>query len=414
MRGTSWVAVVVVVVLGSALGIAAGSFLAWWLPIANVTGTSFMDIVSGPFEGQGTIRLLVIGEDNTAGKATDRNGLSDTLVVMAIDTDNKQVRAISIPRDTRVDIPGHGKQKINHAHVYGGPDLTRTVIEELLGIEIDNYVKVTTTGLRGLVDLLGGVYINIDRDMHYVDRRGGLYIDLKATGEKQLLNGDEAEQYVRFRHDRHGDLGYTMEDGKRVPAGRVVRQQKFMRALANRVISLPTRRERAEFLRKAYEKKYLISDLDVVDWDGLADFFKDIDIEHIKMNVLPGEPRTVAGGSYWIVDDDDLAELVNINMYFAPLKEETVDGVEVLNGCGTAGVADKVAQLLTDEGFSISRTDNAPSFDYKRCFIITRKGKIEPVQRIAKLLDCDDIREEDADKGDVDVTVVVGKDFAED
>ncbi|MGB9618930.1 MAG: LCP family protein, partial [Armatimonadota bacterium] len=230
--GTSWIAVVLVVLLGSAVGIAAGTYLAVWLPTMRATHTSFGDFLTGAFGGQRYVRILMIGEDDTAKKNKNGNGLSDTLVVLALDTETKEVRALSIPRDTRVKIPNHGFGKINSAHVFGGPQLTKQVVQDLLGVPIEYYVKTNTHGLRGLVDLVGGVYIKIDKDMHYVDRHGGLYINLKARPKKQLLNGKQAEGYVRFRHDAHGDSGYDIVNGKKVPAGRIVRQQIFLRALA--------------------------------------------------------------------------------------------------------------------------------------------------------------------------------------
>ncbi len=193
MRGTSWIAILLVILIGSAIGIAVGTFLAVVLPSMRATGTGFSDIMQAAFHGQRYVRILMIGEDDTSKRNANGNGLSDTLAVIAIDTQTKDIRAISIPRDTMVQIPGHGTCKINAAHVFGGPELTRQVVKSLLGIEnIDYYIKTNTAGLRGLVDLVGGVYIVVEKDMHYVDRRGGLYINLKASPEKQLLNGRQA------------------------------------------------------------------------------------------------------------------------------------------------------------------------------------------------------------------------------
>lgn len=408
MRGTSWVAVVLVILLGSAVGIAGGTFLAVILPGMEATNTGVTDWFKGPFKNQSRVRLLMIGEDDSAKKNKNGNGLSDTLVVLAIDTETRDVRAISIPRDTRVRIPGHGISKINAAHVHGGPELSRQVVQDLVGVPIDYYIKTNTEGLRGLVDLVGGVYIKIDKNMRYTDRRGGLYINLKAGPEKQLLDGKQAEGYVRFRHDAHGDSGYEIRDGKKVAAGRIVRQQIFMRALANRVLSLPTKRERADVLKTAYERSYIVSDLNLKDWDGLADFLKDIKPEEMAMDVLPGRPDTIGGGSYWVPDSAEVARLVAKNLLF----QEVSARVEVLNGCGVTGAAGKVAEKLKEAGFDVARTENAPTSDYDQSCVITYSGKTEPVERIAALLRCDDIRE-DTSSRDVDITVIVGRNYSE-
>lgn len=405
MRGTSWLTVFLVIILGSALGIAGGTYLATMLP-GGKNGLGLGNPFN-PWGGKTYVRILMMGEDNTGGEEL---GLTDTLVVVGLNTETKEVRAISIPRDTRVEIPGHGTQKINAAHRFGGPELTKEVVEDLLHVKIDNYVKTSTKGLRGLVDLVGGVYIKIDKDMRYTDRRGGLYINLKAGPEKQLLDGDQAEQYVRFRHDRFGDSGVKEieEDGQKVYAGRIVRQQIFVRALANRILSMPSKRDRAKVLSEAYEKQYIVSDLNMSNWDSFADFFKDIKPEEMVMEVLPGSPGMVGGGSYWIPDEEDLIQAVNRTLLFQALPAESAK-VEVLNGSGISGAAGKIADKLKEAGYEVTRTDNADSFDYDKCCIIARNGKTEPVQRLAELLHCD-VKEEDI-TGDADVTVIVGRNF---
>jgi LCP family protein required for cell wall assembly len=407
-RGTSWIAAILVVLLGSAVGIAGGTFLAVWLPAMRATHTGLGDFFADAFHGERYVRILMIGEDDTAKKNKNGNGLSDTLVVMALDTETKDVRALSIPRDTRVEIPEHGTCKINSAHVYGGPQLTKQVVQDMLGVQIEYYIKTNTHGLRGMVDLVGGVYIKIDRNMHYVDHHGGLFIDLKAGPEKQLLNGKQAEGFVRFRHDLHGDSGYDIVNGKKIAAGRIVRQQIFMRALANRILSLPSKRERARVLETAYNQRYIVSDLNMKDWDGLSDFFKDLKPEQMKMAVLPGRPGMVGSGSYWLPDTKELAQVVNETLLF----REPNPRVEVLNGSGVAGAAKKVADQLTQAGFEVTRMDNAPKSDYYQSQVITRKGKTEPVMRIAKLVGCDEIVEDGASHKGADVTVIVGRNLA--
>ncbi len=111
------------------------------------------------------------------------------------------------------------------------------------------------------MDSVGGVYVIVDENMHYNDRHQDLHINLHASPEKQLLNGRDAEGFVRFRHDRWGDSGWRIVDGKKVAAGRVARQQIFLRALANRILALRTKRQRADVLSNALEKGYIASNL---------------------------------------------------------------------------------------------------------------------------------------------------------
>ncbi|MFQ3548355.1 MAG: LCP family protein [Armatimonadota bacterium] len=406
MRRTPWWSVLLVVLAGIVVGIAGGRYLAYYVPILEHTNTSVKDIIkSNPWPEY--VRFLLIGEDDTGGKKG--NGLSDTIVVMTVNTKTHEVRAISIPRDTRVEIPNHGVGKINSAHVFGGPELTKEVVENILNEPIDYYIKTNTRGLKGMVDLLGGVYIVVDKNMKYTDRSAGLRINLKASPEKQLLNGEQAEGYVRFRHDRWGDSGYEIVDGKKVPRGRVVRQQIFMRALANRVLSLPSKRERADFLRKCYENEYVVTNMNLRDWDLLADSIKDLMPEQMVMDVLPGKPQNIGGGSYWVLDEEAVRQMVATHIRFEPIT--TPAKVEVLNGSGIAGAATKVASVLEAAGFDVTRTDNADGFDYEKCRIIAKSSDSEPVQRIAKIIGCTDIEEAAIREGAVDVTVIVGRDF---
>jgi len=412
-KGTSWIAVLLVVVLGTALGIGAGSLLATFARLHG-SGVHLSDLWGSPFGGgKDVVRILMLGEDNTGSRRHGRHGLSDTLVVMAVNTKTKEVRAISIPRDTKVEIPGHGTCKINSANAFGGPELARQVVGNLLGVDIDYYVATSTSGLRGLVDLVGGVYIKIDKNMDYDDRHQNLHIHLRASPEKQLLTPVQAEGYVRFRHDRVGDSGWEIIDGKKVPAGRIARQQIFMRALANRVLSLPTRTERAEVLSQAYQKGYIVSDLKLRDWDGLADYLKDIHPEKMVMAVLPGAPANIHGASYWIPDFDKINELVAQNMKFESAPQEEIDAkVEVLNGSGISGAAGKVADRLKEAGFQVTHEGNASDFTYDRCQVISHKANNPGAQRIAALLNCGAVQE-DSSKGGADITVIVGRDFRE-
>ena len=126
---------------------------------------------------------------------------------------------LSIPRDSRVKIDGHGWDKINHAYAYGGSKLSKSVVEKLLGIPIEYTVVMNFQGFVRMIDALGGVTIDVEKRMYYSDPYDddrGLYIDLHPGVQK--LNGKAAIEYVRYR-DEEGDIG------------RVARQQKFLTAL---------------------------------------------------------------------------------------------------------------------------------------------------------------------------------------
>ena len=107
--------------------------------------------------------IMVMGVDE---RPEDHDkGRSDTLFVVMFDSEKKQANLLSIPRDTRVHMPKYGWDKINHAYAFGGRELSQKTVEEFLGIKIHNYVMVNFKGFEGLVDAIGGVDVNIERDM---------------------------------------------------------------------------------------------------------------------------------------------------------------------------------------------------------------------------------------------------------
>ena len=182
---------------------------------AFLGGFSSTNMLTDPFSVQERINILVLGVD----AREDDIGRSDTTFVVTIDISAKKVTMLSIPRDSRVKIAGHGWDKINHAYSFGGSKLSKSSVENLLGIPIDYTVVMSFQGFVRMIDALGGVTIDVDKRMYYsdpYDDDGGLFIDLHPG--VQRLNGKLAIEYVRYR-DEEGDIG------------RVSRQQKFLKAL---------------------------------------------------------------------------------------------------------------------------------------------------------------------------------------
>ena len=164
---------------------------------------------------------------------------TDVMIVATFNSESNKVDLVSIPRDTRVfltegtlaDMRSRMSYvpdtvKINEVHAYAGKEKANQYsvqeVERLLGIKLDYYIKINIEAFRKIVDQIGGVEITLDRNYYYVDNAGGLYINLKAGS--QTLNGDQAEQLVRFRKDNSGG-GYG-------DLGRIQTQQKFLKAFA--------------------------------------------------------------------------------------------------------------------------------------------------------------------------------------
>lgn len=166
------------------------------------------------------IRLLLLGADReyrANGQRLSTTGRSDTMMLADLDLAANTVHLTSIPRDSEVEVPGHGVRKINAAYSLGGLDLSRRTVERLVGGRVDHILAIDLDAFREAVDALGGVDVTVDKDLRYTDHWANLNIDIPAG--LNHLDGEHAMQFVRFRHDAMADIG------------RVKRQQDFMRAV---------------------------------------------------------------------------------------------------------------------------------------------------------------------------------------
>jgi LCP family protein required for cell wall assembly len=174
--------------------------------------------------GRNQLSVLIIGTDEHL--EYDR-GRSDTIIWAFLDFRRETADVLSIPRDLIVWLPKKRNphfDKICHAYSYGGSGMVEATVERFLGVDIDQVVKVDYGGFIRIIDTLGGVEIDVEQDMDYDDRRGDLHIHIKKG--RQTLDGRKSLDYVRFRHDKHGDLG------------RIERQHEFLAALKQKGIKL--------------------------------------------------------------------------------------------------------------------------------------------------------------------------------
>lgn len=303
--------------------------------------------------------ILLLGVDsNGVGTEAFKGVRSDTIVLLNIDTKDKVVNAISIPRDSKVYISdNHGIQKINAAFALGGIDLTKKTIEETLGITINNYIIVNAAGVRNLVDALGGVPIYIDKPLKYRDYSGKLFIDLKKGAH--VLNGEDAEGYLRFRKDLLGDIGRTY------------RQQNFLKALLERLKSPDAIKTIPVALRIANEN--VKTDLNLYQLSQYAALAREVDSENITVTTLPGEPNKKGHISYWILDPEKTQKVIDSMVYHK--KQEEPDKML------TAGImysydreddAQKIKEQLKSNGCAVNCIGRA-QFDKTR---IIKKSNI--------------------------------------
>ncbi|MCR4817500.1 MAG: LCP family protein [Fretibacterium sp.] len=351
-----------------------------------------MSGMPSPIESvRGSVNVLVVGLDNVDGGSR-----TDAIALAIFDADNNAVRIASIPRDSRVYIPGKGWDKINHAYVYGGISLLRETIVNLTGMPIDYFVKISYQSFPRIIDLLGGVDIYVDKRLHYTDYSGKLFINIPKG--QQHMDGKTALGYVRFRHDPLGDIG------------RVQRQQKFMDIIVNKLKSptiIPKIPALIEEVVAAVD-----TDLTPLEMLKLLQFANSLPSDRIRMFMAPGKSGYSRKISYWILDNvafsmqlaaklpdvetPPAVQPVSASMSVPIPSPESRDKVShlsgkvarirILNGDGAKGIGKRAQQIFQRIGIEVPYTGNARHFDYHTTNIIYPPNSGEDVKEGAMAL----------------------------
>jgi polyisoprenyl-teichoic acid--peptidoglycan teichoic acid transferase len=203
--------------------------------------------------GDGSVTLLLMGVDAREGEQIDFGVRPDSLSVLHINPQANTCRVLSIPRDTRTDLPGYGQSKINHALSVGGVQYQMLVTQNLLGIEIDHFALVDFAGVVGTVDALGGVDV--------VNQTAFEFEGVQFPAGELHLDGNEALLYSRFRGDAEGDFG------------RQRRQQEVVRGMLEKANGLDAARALPSMLNAI--DGHFKTDLSVTDLIGMAGKYRD-------------------------------------------------------------------------------------------------------------------------------------------
>jgi polyisoprenyl-teichoic acid--peptidoglycan teichoic acid transferase len=330
------------------------------------------------------LNILAVGTDTVESK-----GRADTIFILSLSPKTKDTILFSIPRDTRVMVPGRGMDKINHAFAYGDIELLQETIENFMGISIHHYGVVDFEGFQYIIDALGGVKINVEKDMYYVDQAGSLKINLHS-GE-QVLDGQGALDYVRFRFDQLGDLG------------RIERQQKLINAVIDKVMNFDIMVKLPNIVSSLTE--YIKTNMKPNEIITLARLLKEIDRNKIWIETIKGEPQYIDRVSYLVVDAEKVQNRVK---YLIENKQRGLS-VEVLNGNKMPGIAHSVANKLAELGFNVVNVDNADSFDYQKTVLIIYSKEVQIDDYIKQYLGDIDIIRKEQPQSEVDMTIIIGK-----
>ena len=252
------------------------------------SGGSFFGYEFSPAANFTHINTMLLGLDVGGTRA-------DVMILGQLNVADGEINMLQIPRDTYVKDNGRSDKKINSAYGHNKEKTVFKEVKQITGITVNKYVAVDTSGFRNLIDTIGGVDFDVPQDMHYEDPTQDLYIHLNKG--MQHLDGDKAEQLVRFRRYAKGDIR------------RVEVQQEFIKAVAEQKLNLSILTKLPDIFKTLQSE--IKTNFSVMDIMKYLPNLKELLPENVTFHQLPGEfsgPEYEA--SYWLVDIPGLKTLI--------------------------------------------------------------------------------------------------------
>lgn len=253
---------------------------------------SELDTVLSESTVQEPYYVLLLGSDAREGDTASR---SDTMILVRVDANVGKATLVSIPRDTKVEIEGHGTQKINAAYAFGGPAGAVEAVEKMSGIEISHYAEIHFDELEKAVDQLGGIWVDIPESN---DQTGASNTGVELNAGMQRLNGEQALAFARERY------GYNEGDFQRAENQRILVQ-----ALADTILSLPPTDlpGAVQSLANCISTDYSLNEL-----IELAQTFQSAEHYYFYSAMVPSTTKTIDGVSYTITLEDEWADMMQM------------------------------------------------------------------------------------------------------
>lgn len=418
-----WLFWILTVVMGITLSGLLVSSLALWTPLwsgieksDSELGWSPIDVDDAPLPGtlwsdisqyqlKKPMNILVLGIEpvpgTVEGSPESFSGTSDTMLLVRFNPQDKTIRVLSIPKGTMISIPEEGLNKVSQANASGGPVLAaRVVSRSLSNAPIHRYIRISTAGMQQLVDQLGGVEVFVPKSMQYKDSAQNLSIDL--VGGWQTLNGEQAQQFVRYREEGSGDLE------------RVQRQQTMLLALRERLWSpkvLPRLPQLTRVMRK-----YFDTNLKLEEMMALVNFASKVERNDFQMAMLPGIFSRLSADpdSYWLNltgKGNLLSDYTGVNLASLRQSKKPLTSLKIAiqNTDNRPEQTQKAIEVLKKQGFT--KVYEIPKWADERAKskIIVQKGNIAAAQELQQILGINHI--DISATGDIesDLTIRIGK-----
>jgi LCP family protein required for cell wall assembly len=319
----------------------------------------------------GELMFLVVGSDSRArlddlnnfGQAGGARG--DVVMLVRVDSSGS-AQMLSIPRDLRVEIPGHGANKINAAYAFGGPSLMVETIKTNLNVSVNHYVEIDFVGFQAIIDEVGGIEVSFPYPAR--DAKSGLDV---PAGD-QILNGEQALAFARSRrYEEQQNGSWVSVEANDI--GRTQRQQTVMKALVSRLKS-PSSIAEAGDVASAMSRNMTI-DASLADaspasllWD-----FRGVITGSIEGATLPTYSENIGGSSFQIAQQPE-ADAMLANFRSGKAFDDQPLQVRVLNGNGSAGAAGEMSDRLESLGFQVADIGNADSNSFQQTTVVVPEG----------------------------------------
>ncbi|MCF6743966.1 LytR family transcriptional regulator [Blastococcus sp. KM273128] len=412
----------------------AGSGWGWYLGrVADATVNRTDAIPTEGNDGDGeAMNLLLVGNDSRSSlteeqlaelnAGTDSGINTDTIILVHVPADGSRASFVSFPRDSWVEIPGHGEDKLNAAYAYGytnaeagseaareaaGAQLLVQTISRLTGLQIDHYAEVDLLGFFELSSVVGGVEVNLCEAVDDREWSGAFF-----PAGPQTISGADALKFVR---QRHGLPGGDFD--------RIVRQQVFIAGVLRKMLSedvLLDLGKQRQLVQAAAESLTVDQDLNLLQ---LAEQMQSVTTGSIEFQTVPNLGIDREGAASIVRLEDE----ATLERFFAELSSEPEEApaedaappeaadpadvpVAVFNGSGTGGLAADAQAELEDGGFPVVSTGNADSSGYEQTEIRHAAGDEALAAALAAVVPGAVVRVvDDAEPGTVQL--VLGADF---
>lgn len=345
--------------------------------------------------------ILVMGVDVGTPGATNANDpkRTDTMIVAHYNAENKNISLVSIPRDTLIKI-NNKNQKINAAHAIGGVTYAVDAVEELLGIRIDYYGKINYEGFRNVIDAIGGVDMDITRNMHYDDSTQNLSINFEK-GTTVHLDGKKAEEFFRWRKNNDG-TGFKNGDLDRIENQHLF-INKVMEKLKSPIIVL-----KIPSILSAIQNS-VETNMDAKDILKYGYIFATIDKEKFSMDTIKGVLKTLNGQSYLVYDEAQNKSIIS-KLYdeSASSIDKSKLRIKVINGTKKAGLASDFATYLQQKGYKKPETLNGDATSKTK--ILVYNGNEDMKTSLVKDFKIDNIEFLSSTQENFDIIVMLGED----